>query len=257
MDYKNIYKNLIKSRKQLNRSKESQSVLEEHHIKPKSLGGSDSSENTVLLTPREHFIAHLLLVRMYDGKKKAKMSYALQKMALSNNYQERNISSRQYERVKQEVRKNCSGKNNPLYNKDPFTEKQKKEISERMKGSKNPMFGKTPHNKGKTSSRKGKSWEEIFGEQKAKKIKNKMPDSYSEERNKKISKSLSGKSKSKEHKEKISKSLKGRSLSEETKEKMSKSRKGQEQDKVKCPHCGKTGGKPAMKRWHFDNCSQK
>jgi len=26
---------------------------------------------------------------------------------------------------------------------------------------------------------------------------------------------------------------------------------------VKCPHCEKTGGKPVMKRWHFDNCKFK
>jgi len=26
---------------------------------------------------------------------------------------------------------------------------------------------------------------------------------------------------------------------------------------VKCPYCGKEGGKPSMKRWHFDNCKLK
>lgn len=26
---------------------------------------------------------------------------------------------------------------------------------------------------------------------------------------------------------------------------------------VTCPHCGKTGGKPVMMRWHFSNCKQK
>lgn len=24
--------------------------------------------------------------------------------------------------------------------------------------------------------------------------------------------------------------------------------------KLECPHCGKVGGEPGMKRWHFDNC---
>lgn len=28
-------------------------------------------------------------------------------------------------------------------------------------------------------------------------------------------------------------------------------------DKVTCPHCGKSGGKPVMKRFHFDNCKHK
>lgn len=26
---------------------------------------------------------------------------------------------------------------------------------------------------------------------------------------------------------------------------------------VKCPHCNKEGGRPVMKRWHFDNCKLK
>ena len=26
---------------------------------------------------------------------------------------------------------------------------------------------------------------------------------------------------------------------------------------VECPHCGKTGAKPGLKRWHFDNCKGK
>ena len=24
-----------------------------------------------------------------------------------------------------------------------------------------------------------------------------------------------------------------------------------------CPHCGKIGGKPQLKQWHFDNCKQR
>ena len=26
---------------------------------------------------------------------------------------------------------------------------------------------------------------------------------------------------------------------------------------LKCPHCGKEGGKAVMRRWHFDNCKIK
>jgi len=41
--------------------------VERHHILPKALGGSDDSSNLVALTAREHFIAHLLLARIYGG----------------------------------------------------------------------------------------------------------------------------------------------------------------------------------------------
>ena len=55
---------------------------ESHHIIPKSLGGSNYKENLVDLTAREHFICHLLLVKMTSGVQKRKMSLAL--WALSN-----------------------------------------------------------------------------------------------------------------------------------------------------------------------------
>lgn len=31
--------------------------------------------------------------------------------------------------------------------------------------------------------------------------------------------------------------------------------KGVPKPTLKCPHCGKVGGKPQMLQWHFDNCS--
>ena len=40
---------------------------EAHHIIPKCLGGSDDKTNIILLTAREHYIAHLLLRRIYPG----------------------------------------------------------------------------------------------------------------------------------------------------------------------------------------------
>lgn len=33
--------------------------------------------------------------------------------------------------------------------------------------------------------------------------------------------------------------------------------KGSKADTLTCPHCGKVGGKPAMVRWHFDNCKSR
>lgn len=72
----------------------------------------------------------------------------------------------------------------------------------------------------------------------------------------KISLSKSGETKSKEHRNKISNALSGRKLSEETKVRMSLSKKNLKQDKVSCPHCGKSGGN-AMYRWHFEKCTNK
>lgn len=48
---------------------------EKHHFIPKALGGTDVG--VVRLTAREHFLAHLLLVRMTDGQNRYKMISAL------------------------------------------------------------------------------------------------------------------------------------------------------------------------------------
>lgn len=41
------------------------------------MGGSNDKNNIVLLTGREHYLAHKLLVKMYTGEDKKKMVYAL------------------------------------------------------------------------------------------------------------------------------------------------------------------------------------
>src|ERR1035437_5439631 len=100
MNYHKIYNQLIESRTLLNRNRQN-GIFEKHHIIPKCLGGSDKKENLILLTPREHFMAHLLLTQMYTGKDKKKMCYALRMMCRpSKKYKNRNISSSQYEFAK-------------------------------------------------------------------------------------------------------------------------------------------------------------
>ena len=42
--------------------------MEKHHIVPKSEGGSDDPSNLVNLTAREHYIAHLLLAKIYNDR---------------------------------------------------------------------------------------------------------------------------------------------------------------------------------------------
>lgn len=71
MDYKKIYDDLInnaksKNRTKLNKNDSSFVYYENHHIIPKCLGGLDNECNLVLLTAKEHYIAHKLLVEIYD-----------------------------------------------------------------------------------------------------------------------------------------------------------------------------------------------
>lgn len=58
-------------------------LFENHHIIPKSLGGTNDSHNVVKLTLREHFICHQLLIKMVESKHKSKMAFALWRMCNS------------------------------------------------------------------------------------------------------------------------------------------------------------------------------
>lgn len=82
---------------------------EKHHILPKSLGGSNDSENLIVLTDREHFIAHLILWKAFGGK----MTYAFWIMnhsAYKDKYPR--LNSRQYEILRTTYRQEVSKKTN-------------------------------------------------------------------------------------------------------------------------------------------------
>lgn len=250
MNYRKIYDNLILSRKLLNRIKLHDGSLENHHIIPKSLGGDDSKDNLVLLTPKEHYIAHLLLIKLYEGKEKAKMCFALMMMFNSNHNQKRLFCSRRYEEAKLLVYENCGGDNHHNYGKKIWSDLEKMEISERVSGDKNPMYGKPPWNKGKKLKPHSEETKKKMSESHKGKVKTK---SHKEN----LSKALKGKSKSMEHRQKLSDANKGKVKSKEHKEKLSKALTGKSQKVIKCPHCGTEGGVSSMRRWHFENCRLK
>ena len=64
MNYKQIYNQLISKRQQ--ETPPENCYTETHHIKPKCLGGTNETTNLVKLTAREHYIAHLLLAKIYN-----------------------------------------------------------------------------------------------------------------------------------------------------------------------------------------------
>lgn len=76
--YAKWYFQLMK--KGLDRVKQADVYMERHHIIPRALGGNDASSNLTLLTPREHFVAHVLLIKITESHNKRKMCYALHKM---------------------------------------------------------------------------------------------------------------------------------------------------------------------------------
>lgn len=77
-DYEKTYNRLVQSRKTRGLDKSQLDfVTEKHHIIPRCMGGGDEESNLVLLTGREHYIAHLLLTKFTTGQDYYKSLHAL------------------------------------------------------------------------------------------------------------------------------------------------------------------------------------
>ena len=72
---------------------------EAHHILPRSLGGANDPLNLVLLTPREHYICHLLLTKMTTGEDRQRMVFAVVMMTHTRNIK---FNGRLYEALKKQ-----------------------------------------------------------------------------------------------------------------------------------------------------------
>lgn len=97
MNYERNYYDYIKYVKSL--GKRELEYSEVHHILPRCLGGSDEPDNLVVLTAREHFLAHYLLTKIYPEN--FKLIDAFRMMGVINkDEQKRYINSRLYESKK-------------------------------------------------------------------------------------------------------------------------------------------------------------
>lgn len=172
---------------------------------------------------------------------------------------------------------------NQWQNKCKTPEERNQWIKDHLAGENNPMYGVEPFNKGKT-------YEEVYGSERATLIKQKLSEAFhysgeehvgygkprTKEVREKISKANKGKQKGElnpmygkpcyykmtddeieQWKKNVGDSIRGIKRSDETKQRMSASAKGKKKTTVTCPHCNKTGGRGNMMRYHFDNCKCK
>ena len=135
--YYSWYKNIIFNAK--NRQIDKNEYYEEHHIHPLSLGGKNTKENKVLLTLREHYIVHKLLVKFLTGNSKRKMVFAWNMLSCTRKDKYIKISSRQYAEIKKLLSEQQKGKT--------LSEQAKQKISMANKGrgfgkKMPPEFGK-------------------------------------------------------------------------------------------------------------------
>lgn len=118
MNYLKVYNNIIERRKY----EIPEGYSEKHHIIPRSLGGNNKKSNLIRLTAREHFICHLLLVKIYE-----KEIYSWKKMINAvmimrcDSQGRRYINSRLYTILKKKysliASERATGNNNNNFNK--------------------------------------------------------------------------------------------------------------------------------------------
>jgi|Laugresu1bdmlbsd_1035121.scaffolds.fasta_scaffold00716_7 hypothetical protein len=144
--YTKTYMLIIDSRKRMKRKRGNGVIYDSHHIIPKCMGGSNDKSNKVLLTPREHFIAHRLLIKMVDSPYKKSMYCAIVRFLGKN--ADRSLikkNSRTYQHIIEQNRKHMSGVNNPFYGKTHSKETRdfiSKFNKEYQLDNKNPFYGK-------------------------------------------------------------------------------------------------------------------
>lgn len=238
MNYQRIYDYIIERAKSENRKKFKGIYYEQHHIIPTCLGGSDKKENKVLLTAREHFICHKLLVEIYPEDKS--LFFALfMLMYAKNKYQNRDykISSREYERIK---------------------EINSKIISEKFSGNKHPNFGKIGKLNPRTGVKSSNETKNKISIGNTGKIRTDYQNKENSKRKKKYYETHTSPMKNKKFSEEVIKVIsygnKKAWEDEEIRNKYVNSAKNRK--KVCCPVCGKIIDSSTSKIWHFENCGR-
>ena len=236
--YSKWYRNIIEKSK--HRTLPIGTYTEKHHVIPRSLGGDNSKENLVILTAKEHFICHLLLVKMVSKQDKHRMAYAVWQMTMANGRSRYKMSAKIYELLRKQLSESLTGRT--------FSKETKRKIGDKSKGRK-PMLGKKH-----SEITKKKISESKIGipTPKSLETRKKMSDTW-----KKIAPDRSG----------VKNPMHGKKQSSNTKELISKANGGKNNGMygkyknspiVQCPHCGKEGKDgPNFNRWHFNYCKGK
>lgn len=203
MNYRRIYSELIM---RAWRRGGVEGYKERHHIIPRCQGGGNDKANLVDLTASEHYIAHLLLVKMYPDFYKLTfpifmMGSSLGKEARSKLYEAIKIAAsegRKGKIVSKETRAKLSAAGMGRF------------VSEETRAKRSILL------KGKTRTEESRA--KMRAAQKGKK--------HTEETRAKMRAAQKGRKHTEEAKAKVSVANKGRKFSNETKAKMSSAKKG-------------------------------
>lgn len=184
--YEEFINNILETRGRFNCGEE---YHEQHHIKPRCMGGNDDKDNLIDLYAREHFIAHKLLAKENPDNDSLVYAWNIMASAKTKKQKRYELTPEEYEEAKKrfsEVHsKNVSGKNHPMYgvhrygenapmygkrhsdetrakmreaakNKPPISEERRQKLRESMLGEKNWNYGKHPSDETRAKMSKAK-----------------------------------------------------------------------------------------------------
>lgn len=156
--YSRCYFKIIKKAYRANRRKAEGQYYEAHHILPKSIYPvyANRKKNIVLLTPREHFVCHMLLTKCFGDKNSmVSMGWAFHRMAFSKNSKtSRALSSSEYALARKLHSKNMSGELHPSKTSSVWVDN----VSQAVKNN----WENSPERRQKTSERMSLSWKDNY-----------------------------------------------------------------------------------------------
>jgi len=152
MNYQKHYDTLIERA----RNRHLEGYSETHHILPRCLGGNNEDANLVKLTAEEHYVAHLLLCKMYPTN--GRLAFAANMMSNSNSNLKRNNKSYTWVRKKMADHMRHNNPNaggisrreyvkkhgHPVCTREHITDKFRNKCREAKLGELNPNFAIPP-----------------------------------------------------------------------------------------------------------------
>lgn len=259
-----------------------------HHIIPKHAGGTDDPDNLIELTVAEHAEAHQKLFEQY-GRWQDEVAWKALSGQITSDDARREATRKAWlgQKHTQETRKKIKeGIKRSGVVRGPQSEETKNKIRQSLIGHSvsddtRELWSKQRRGREVSAETRQKISEANKGKIISEEHRQILKAPKSEEHKKKISQGNKGKVRSDEVREKCklarlgkrhseewkkqqSERLKGKKIlwdlnntTPEANEKRSQTMRGKSKPVLQCPHCGKTGGAPQMKQWHFDNCKEK
>lgn len=290
VDYQKTYQDLISKAK--TRIFEDDEYFERHHIVPRCIGGSNDKNNLVDLTPEEHLIAHLLLIKIYPNDPKLIYAANMMKNRIKNN-KEYGWVKRKFSEIERKKKKGIKRTTESIEKQretlikqyrdgrkgnnlgKSITQAHRHRISQANSGKSVPIesrsslegfvlrYGEIEGQKryAETNLKKSNSLEKLierWGNEKGTKL-FEAKKSLMSQRMKGSANPFYGRSHSEETKELLRKKRTGKPIprSKEHNQKIGEANRGKKQKIVTCPFCGKEGGASVMKQWHFEKCKKR